>query len=322
MRCLSTIVFGSGPTATVRSWRTNRGHSEGYAVTDRTVSEINLMPGTYPIVLVPGFARFDVIWAKLLGIDNNSRYDGCHYFRNIRTHLIENGFDVYHARLSWADSLDVGATELAAEVEQACRRFKSERVHIIGHSMGGLYARKMLYDFRDKGIPARVASLTTIGTPHHGSSFADWTVKWLGRWLRMIAGALGTSVEGIWDLTEDSTAALNAEISEWEETRSDVRYQAFAGKQRFLFVFSLLKLSWFIIHRNGGENDGLSSVVSARWNDKYFVGPVLDLDHLNQIGWWDPTEVLRGSTPGSLNREVKGVYLKICEELSERFRVG
>ena len=137
----------------------------------------------------------------------------------------------------------------------------------------------------------------------------------------MIAGALGTSVEGLWDLTEDSAAALNAEISEWEETGSDVYYQAFAGKQRFLFIFGLLKIPWIIIRRNGGENDGLSSVVSARWNDKHFVGPLLDLDHLNQIGWWEPTEILRGHTPRSLNREVQGFYLKICEELADRFRL-
>ena len=273
------------------------------------------MARTYPIILVPGIGRFDVLCSKIFKTDNNDRCDRWHYFRNIRTHLMDHGFDVYHARVSWAASLDVCARELAEEVDRALKLFDAEKVHIIGHSMGGLDARKMLYDFRESGIPKKVASLTTIGTPHHGTSSADFFVRWFGWPMRLIAKILGTSVEGLWDLTLASAAELNREIGPWEDAQTDVSFQAYAGKQRFLFIFSLLKLSWPVIHHNQGANDGLSPVVSARWNEKYFVEPVLDLDHLNQIGWWDLSEILHGVSPRTLHRNVKQLYLTICEGL-------
>jgi triacylglycerol lipase len=48
-------------------------------------------------------------------------------------------------------------------------------IHIIAHSMGGLDARYALH--RDvSGLAARVASLSTIGTPHRGSPLSDLLV--------------------------------------------------------------------------------------------------------------------------------------------------
>ncbi|MFO0865908.1 MAG: hypothetical protein U0744_14870 [Gemmataceae bacterium] len=48
--------------------------------------------------------------------------------------------------------------------------------HIIAHSMGGLDSRYMITKL---GMADQVISLTTLGTPHRGSPFADWAVR---RW--------------------------------------------------------------------------------------------------------------------------------------------
>lgn len=49
-----------------------------------------------------------------------------------------------------------------------------EKFFIIAHSMGGLVARRYIYQ-----NPAVVQGLVTLGTPHHGSPLAD-SFKWAG----------------------------------------------------------------------------------------------------------------------------------------------
>ncbi len=61
------------------------------------------------------------------------------------------------------------AHRLAAVVEQVTEETGYERVHIVGHSMGGLIAR--YYVQRLEG-DARVHTLVTLGTPHQGTNLA------------------------------------------------------------------------------------------------------------------------------------------------------
>jgi pimeloyl-ACP methyl ester carboxylesterase len=83
---------------------------------------------------------------------------------------------------------------------------KAEKVNIIAHSMGGLDARHMLFSDRNKEkIHERVASLTTISTPHHGTTFADWGLENLSS-IIPVARALGLDLNAFSDLkTNDLT---------------------------------------------------------------------------------------------------------------------
>jgi|SRR5437899_962537 len=58
------------------------------------------------------------------------------------------------------------ATRLAALAEQICADTGYERIHVIGHSMGGLVAR---YYVQRMGGDARVHTVVTLGTPHAGT---------------------------------------------------------------------------------------------------------------------------------------------------------
>ena len=61
------------------------------------------------------------------------------------------------------------ARQLARHVEQICLETGYERVHIVGHSLGGLIAR---YYVQRMGGDARVHTLVTLGTPHSGTKVA------------------------------------------------------------------------------------------------------------------------------------------------------
>ena len=269
---------------------------------------------THPIILAHGFARFDVISNGLLKIDNNAGQDSLHYFRNIRSCLMLNGFDVWHSNVTWAGSLVKRAADLKSEVETALQRCDAERVHIIGHSMGGLDARRMLFDFQDEDFHNKVASVTTIGTPHHGSPVAQYLLANFPSQIK----ALGMAPEGLKDLTPGAMKQFNRKVGPFEQS-CGVRFRAYAGQQSLSRVFTPLKLCWCVIHKAEGDNDGLVSVASARWSDEYFVPPVWNADHLNQVGWWDLSELRRGVGPNEFEMRIKNRYLEIARILAAEF---
>jgi pimeloyl-ACP methyl ester carboxylesterase len=73
------------------------------------------------------------------------------------------------------------AADLAERVEQLVADTGYERVHVIGHSLGGLIAR---YYVQRLGGHERVHTLVTLGTPHGGTLPARLLPATLGRQLR------------------------------------------------------------------------------------------------------------------------------------------
>ena len=58
------------------------------------------------------------------------------------------------------------AAQLAEEVEELVAETGYERIHVVGHSLGGLIAR---YYVTRLGGDERVHTLVTLGTPHGGT---------------------------------------------------------------------------------------------------------------------------------------------------------
>jgi pimeloyl-ACP methyl ester carboxylesterase len=74
-----------------------------------------------------------------------------------------------------------GAADLGAHIEEVCEQTGHDRVHVVGHSLGGLIAR---YHVQRQGGHRRVESLVTLGTPHRGSVLAHVMPTPLVRQLR------------------------------------------------------------------------------------------------------------------------------------------
>jgi triacylglycerol lipase len=115
--------------------------------------------------------------------------------------------------------------------------------------------------------------MTTFGTPHRGSAFADWAI----RHLRVVSPFLPFPVSTLHELGSDGCAAFNA------ETPDDpcVRYFWVAAKSS-----GELPFPWTFTHSvvcsGDGENDGLVSVRSARWGESLGVW---EGSHSNLINW-------------------------------------
>jgi hypothetical protein len=62
-----------------------------------------------------------------------------------------------------------GAADLGAHIERICEQTGHDRVHVVGHSLGGLISR---YYVQRLAGDRRVESLVTLGTPHDGTLWA------------------------------------------------------------------------------------------------------------------------------------------------------
>ena len=175
---------------------------------------------TYPIVLAHGIARFDVLTDTLLRKinqflwDMSLEVDRLHYFKGIASYLERHGFEVYHTNVSFAAGVEKRATELAVQIRQILAETGQEKVHIIGHSMGGLDARQMLY--QERAMAASVASVTSIGTPHLGTMLVDAVLAGGGEHL-LARRPPFLDMDGFLTLTTGKRQAFNEVAQEWEE---------------------------------------------------------------------------------------------------------
>ena len=81
----------------------------------------------------------------------------------------------------FTQDLRSAAERLARLVEKTCDETGYERVHVVGHSLGGVVAR---YYVQRMGGDARVHTLCTLGSPHAGTSAAHLLPSRLSRQLR------------------------------------------------------------------------------------------------------------------------------------------
>jgi len=275
---------------------------------------------TFPIVLAHGVCRFDILWNESLAVDNNAdpKIDRLHYFRGIRTMLQDKGFDVYHSSVAWAANVDQRAADLKQNILNILDETGVEKINIIAHSMGGLDTRHMMFNDRNAGrIHKRIASLTTISTPHAGSPFADWGLDNLSQ-IPFLLKKIGLDVDAFQDLRTDTCKAFNEhpEVLEFElSCQSRIIFQTYAGRQNFWGIFNLLKGPFRIIEEKEGENDGLVSVQSAQWREDYFKGTLDETDHMNELGWWDVSQLVKGETAEELLLRIHSFYATVASDL-------
>jgi triacylglycerol lipase len=217
-----------------------------------------------PIVLVHGLLGFDRLrigpWVL------------ADYFRGVPEALAAGGNRVLLARLSPTGGIAHRAAQLLAFLDRAA---PGEAVHLVGHSMGGLDSRYLIAHL---GQAARVLTLTTVGTPHRGSSFADWGIRRLARVFRPVFDFAGLPYQGFYDLTVKHCDEFNRRTPD----APGVRYFSVAGRFRLHWLAAEWQLPARIIERIEGPNDGIVSVASARWGE--FLGE-WDGDHLNLVNW-------------------------------------
>jgi triacylglycerol lipase len=236
-----------------------------------------------PIVLVHGLLGFDRVKV--------GPYTLLRYFPGIEDAVQSAGHPVAVPSLSKTR----GVARRAAELKRfILERFPDERVHVLAHSMGGLDARHMISRL---GMDDRVLSLTTVGTPHRGSWFADWGIRRLSRSVKPLLNFWGVPTDAFDDLTTEACARFNEETPDVP----GVRYYSVAGR----CPRELVPWVWWpsaVLGADEGPNDGVVSVASATWGDGV---EVWDGDHMHLVNRPNPRAPHWGHRPSDYLRLVR-----------------
>jgi triacylglycerol lipase len=223
---------------------------------------------------------------------------GIEYFRDVAEHFRSQGFAVLVPELDPTRGIEFRGNQLCDQINNSFEGGlldRTQKTHLVGHSMGGLDSRYLLSPVSGRKLVAPARSLTTISTPHRGSPIADLIDKPLdlhpfphlpfspaGNPLELALNELGISLDGLRDLTMESSQAFSAKYTD----HPSVAYFSVAGSGRLGFVPTaspLLLFHHYIFASTGKPNDGLVTVDSARWGT--FDLATRPADHAEEVGY-------------------------------------
>ena len=285
----------------------------------------------YPIVLHHGFA---------------GGHDWIFAWSGVAEALTADGHTVVVTEVPPFDSVAVRTEYLKAAVDDILSRTGAAKVNVIAHSIGGLDSRHLITAL---GYGDRVASLTTISSPHLGTSAADLGLKvvpgLVDPAVDALAELLGMKISDVaesanvraalTDLSEANAARFNAE----HPNDSRVVYQSWAGVSSLLGLakygrdktllaacnnrlllnpgtFDRVRPEFIPLApviasgRTGPWHDGLVTVLSSKWGD--FKG-CIPADHSEEVG-----QFTKGPPNPSTGFDSASFYRTVVYDLSAR----
>ncbi len=256
-------------------------------------------PLKYPLLMLHGF-----------GFRDDRKFS---YWGRIPKLLSDKGCKLFYGEQDSCATVEDNAVHLKSKLEEILSVTGAEKVNIIAHSKGGLEARYLISSL---GMEDKVASLTTIGSPHRGSRTIEKVPDFV---LKMVAFFVNVWMKKIGDKHPDSYKSFlsfrsdSAEVFNRENPDSDkVYYQSYAFVMRHDFLL------WFphlVINRCEGANDGLVTVTSAEWGD--FKG-VVKCNSRKGISHGDEIDMRRRSfteKSGDGISDILEIYAEIADTL-------
>ncbi len=213
------------------------------------------------------------------GLGAKSTYGPFEYFYGLSKLLKSSGNRILIANLTAWQTIEHRAQQLKTQIENA---FPEGRVNLLGHSMGGLDARYMISQL---GMAHRVASLTTMGTPHRGTTAGDLA-------LGILPHSIFSAADRFLRHLDSSSLALKqitrqyceGEFATLAVNQPGVAYFSATTAIANPAIRNSLPIFWLshrILSKIEGDNVGFVSVESAQWGEHIctFAG-----DHYAQIG--------------------------------------
>ena len=229
----------------------------------------------HPIVLAHGLMGFDEL--RLAG----SFLPGMQYWRGIS--------DAYHQNQIEVITTTVPSTGSIAERAQALHKQIKEKaagkdVNIIAHSMGGLDSRYLISKIQPQEF--QIKSLTTVATPHRGSSAADIILREIGPdYLPRLYSVLARMKISTGAFSQLTRKYVCEQFNPDCVNDPSVRYFSYGASAK-PHIFSVFRISHDVMFEIEGPNDGLVSVSSSKWGgEDDYKGTLMGVTHLDLINW-------------------------------------
>ncbi len=187
---------------------------------DRPPLKMELLAGPFAPLEAAGVQRRRGLFARLFGLDDprlpslETRYPvvlahgantpksihlgplHLRYFSRTEPHLRRLGLRLLVPSVDPFGSIEDRGKQLK---EQVLAAIPEGKFNLVCHSMGGLDARWLA---THGGLGDRIASITTVATPHHGAWYADFADEWIfeKQGLRKLLGLVGLHPNQLPDL--------------------------------------------------------------------------------------------------------------------------
>ena len=210
--------------------------------------------------------KYPILFVHGMGFRDN-KYVG--YWGRIPGALQKMGCKIYFGNQDSNADIETNGRHLAERINQIIRETDAERVNIIAHSKGGLDCR---YAISSLSMGDKVASLTTISTPHYGSKTIDklmklprWLIKFVCAcvdcWFRLLGDKKPNTYNVLCAFTTDAATVFNTQ----NPNCADVLYQSYAFVMKKPSSDFFLWLPNLVVRCIEGENDGLLTPASVKW---------------------------------------------------------
>lgn len=187
-------------------------------------------------------------------------------------------------------SIETRAEEWHRKIDKLCDQYGFEQFNVIAHSMAGL---DMRYALHQEGLHNRVASLTTLATPHKGTSLAELILKTPERLQEVLGDAFNWFGNSVYPKSKsDAVGALRQLTRSWLTEEFNPEYPDLDGVAYFSYSAAVGKgtdhpLAAIYRYQNNhifeveGVNDAFVSRESAMHGEHLATVP---LSHLEQLG--------------------------------------
>ena len=211
----------------------------------------------YPLVFVHGMARQD-----------NKIHNS---WGRIPRFLRDRGAQVFYGDTEAFAPIKDNAEILCKRIDAILKETGAKKVNIIAYSKGGLDTR---YAISTLKIGAKVASLTTVATPHHGSEGLDFYCRFprfLQKFIAFFPNAFaiitGERKFNFFKVVHELSAKEAVKFNAQNPDEHGVYYQSYAALMKNAFSDITMCLNYLIIYLFEGPNDGLLSPKSVKWTN-------------------------------------------------------
>ncbi len=210
----------------------------------------------YPIILVHGMGVRDFFISAWGRVPKLLQKRGCKVFCGTQD---ANG------------SVEDNAAVLKARVLGVIAECGCDMVYIIAHSKGGLDARYMITHL---DMASKVASLTTVATPHHGSKTVDFAHRFPKFLLTfgskitdLIFKIAGDKHPKTYECICTLTTKWASSFNQATPNAPDVYYQSYAFYMKHWYSDIFMWLPYLAVYLFDGKSDGLVAPSSAQWGN-------------------------------------------------------
>ncbi|WP_163629077.1 hypothetical protein [Paludibacter sp. 221] len=254
----------------------------------------------YPVILVHGIGAKDnkLFWGRIPEV-----------LRHAGVKIFLGNTD------SWA-GIESNALALRDSVNNVLEICNAAKVNLIAHSKGGIDSRFLISTL---GYAPKIASLTTISSPHLGSEIVDFIsdkkyihTKLAKKITYSLAKLYRDKKPDPYKILEDLTTKRMLEFNQNNPDDLGVYYCSYHSLMKSKFDDFSHFITYDFLKKKVGENDGIVSLKSSKWGEDF---KLIEGKNRGGISHSEIVDIKRTKISGV---DIPQEYLKIVRELKNR----